>query len=114
MSAIGGAILVWQIQESSRSAHLARAIALQFGSLLAACYDLIVEIPNRNAERIGRDATFALRTVEECHQKLARFNQSLHLLPSDKIGMLIIPELLLVTIRAEIKRIKTEKRHEGN
>lgn len=105
VATIGGAILLWQVQERHRSEHLAKAIALQFGSIFGACDELIQAIPDRDSQKLAQDARFALREIDECKQKIARFDQSLQLLPSRKIATFVIAETVVSTLRVNVERV---------
>lgn len=106
VATIGGAVLLWQVQDRHRSMHLAKSIALQFGSIFPMCKDLIEAIPERDARKLDQEAGFLLREISECRQKSGRFDQSLHLLPSANVAALIDAETLVATMRTNAERVK--------
>lgn len=106
VATIGGALLLWQVQERYRSEQLAKAIAMQFGSIFPMCDDLLGSIPGRDARQIKRDAKSLLEEINASNKKLARFDGSLHLLPSRKVGFLLNAEILVATMKANGERIE--------
>lgn len=115
LATIGGALILWKAQEHQRTTHLARSIAMQFGSTLYACREVllltnnlkhVIDDANRHleADQVMTDLAWRnsdlLREVTTTRGKLQRFNQSLHLLTSGQIGEFVLAETSLDTLYA--------------
>lgn len=117
---IGGSLLLWRVQETKRTRHLAKSIAMQFGGVLHGAFELIgqLNVADHAAEdptlhgtieaqlnAMERLAANLLRDIERTRKKLDRFNQSLHLLDSDQVGLLIDAETIVETIQPIAERV---------
>lgn len=111
---IGGALLLWQVQESQRTRHLAKSIAMQFGDVFHGAFELIGQlgvadhaagdqdlhaVVEEQVNALERLAADLLRDIDRTRKKLDRFSQSLHLLTSDQVGELMLAEAALDTIQ---------------
>lgn len=105
VATIGGAILLWQIQEKHRTQHLAKAIAMQFGAVFHGSHELLQHLPRGEVDDLDRASANLLKDIDETKAKLDRFAQSLHMLTSTQIGDLLIAEEIVKTIRVQGERI---------
>lgn len=121
VATIGGAILLWRVQESQRTRHLAKSIAMQFGNVFHGSSELISQLGvahhaagEMNHDRgavqeqiyaLERLADDLLRDLDTTRKKLDRFSQSLHLLNSNQVGELMLAEAILDTIQPIAQRV---------
>lgn len=109
VATIGGAVLLWQLQEKQKSVNLAKAVAMQFGSIFVMCEDLIESLVWRvgvgwDTQNMSRQAKSMVKEIDYCRKKLARFDQALSQLSPDQIGLLLCIELVVDTMRIEGER----------
>lgn len=105
VATIGGAILLWQVQERYRTQHLAKAIAMQFGPVFHGSHQLLQHLPRGEVEHLNRASANLLKDIGDSQAKLDRFTQSLHMLTSAQIGDLLVAEEIAKTIRVQAERI---------
>lgn len=120
VATIGGALLLWRVQEEQRTRHLAKSIAMQFGDVFHGAFELIGQLGvadhaagdptlhgaiEEQVNALERLAADLLRDIERTRKKLDRFSQSLHLLTSDQVGALILAEATVDTIEPIAQRV---------
>lgn len=83
---------------------------MQFGSILGTCEDLVASLKWRDdikgwdVKEIQREAAYAVKEIDECKDKLARFNYSLSQLTAEQVGLLLVVEAIISIIRAQAER----------
>ena len=122
VATIGGAVLLWQVQERQRSHHLARSICQQFADVLSGAQQLLQQLrfldrlmadPSRHLEveaqlvALAPLSTNLERDVARTRAKLDRFSQSLHLLTSEQVADLMRAEAVVDRIQPLGERVAT-------
>lgn len=120
VATIGGALLLWRVQERQRTQHLTKAIAMQFGEVLHGSFELIskMDVADRalgdptthrdfekqvqSLESLARDLS---NNITRTRKKLERYSSSLHLLTSDKVSSFIDAETTLDTMELIAQRV---------
>ena len=122
VATIGGALLLWRVQESQRTRHLARSIAMQFADVFHGSFELMGQLGvadhaakthdihhhgavEEQVNALERLAAELLRDIERTRTKLDRFSQSLHLLTSHQVGELMLAEATIDTIQPTAERV---------
>ena len=122
VATIGGALLLWRVQEAQRTRQLAKSIAMQFGDVFHGAFELIGQLGvadhaagtadlhhhgavEEQVDALERLAADLLRDIDRARKKLDRFSQSLHLLTSDQVGDFLLAEASLDTIQPIAERV---------
>ncbi|WP_222564629.1 hypothetical protein [Novilysobacter antarcticus] len=122
VATIGGALLLWRVQEAQRTRHLAKSIAMQFGEVFHASFELISQLAvadhaagtldvhyhgavEEQVDALERLAADLLLDIDRTRKKLDRFSQALHLLTSDQVGELMLAEAALDAIQPIAERV---------